>query len=137
MLTIFISTIIYYYFILTKIKKNTLCLQHGWTYKQTKGTHAIYAGKLRFDTFVSVPSTCSINTVSRPYSRSSLSLTYTLNIYHTKSAPGSEFDRKPQHMNNSNSMQTTWNSAPLTLMGRHMIHFLSTYDHQTSQASPF
>jgi len=82
------------------------------TSKQTKDTHAIYPGKLRFYTFVSVHSTCSINTISRPYRRSSLSsLTYTLNMYHTKSAPGSEFDRKPQHMNTSNSMQTTWNSA--------------------------
>jgi len=83
------------------------------THKQTKDTRAIYPRKLGFDTFVSVHSTCSTNTFSRPYWRSSLSsLTYTLNMCHTTSAPGSELDRKPQHMNMSNSMQTTWNSAP-------------------------
>jgi len=99
---------------INKNLKNTLCVEHEWNYKQTNKRHsAIYPGKMRFDKFVSVHSTCSINTISRSYWRSSLSsLIYTLNIYHTKSAPGSEFDRKPQHMNMSNSMQTTWNSAP-------------------------
>jgi hypothetical protein len=66
------------------------------------------------------------------------SLTYTLNMYHTTSALGSEFDRKPQHMNMSNSMQTTWNNSPPHTYGQ--IHNLTCCQHIATrhpQASPF